>query len=160
MSSGIKEIREQNTAFKGGLDRVQDRIETLNHCRRNNLTFHEIAKPDGSETYDGCKAKVRNFMREILQIGCDDIQLKLAHHLHIKRSPHPIIVKLACFEDIAFKGKTQTEELKFFCLRRLFISSSPVVSISLPPRSSTDTHATHNMVCVLLGFVHFTIYLF
>lgn len=125
MNSKIDELKDENKGLREKIEKLQDeKYQLEDHSRRNNLIFWGLAESQGNyETWDECEAKVREFMKEELEINeAEDetkLQIERAHRLGKKKlnKTRGIIVNFARWKQkqkiLAAANETLTRDSRF-----------------------------------------------
>ena len=86
-----KHLREENS--------LNSKIENLEaQSRRQNLKFFNVPESE-KESWEESEHKIRQFMRDTLDIDESTISIERAHRLPGKYKPRPIIAKFSFFKD-------------------------------------------------------------
>ena len=108
VDNSIKELRTENECLKQENEKMRHQVSTLTtkidnlegHSRRNNLRIHGI-EGTLNERWDVCEEKVRNFIKNDLNLPeCENVENERAHRLKSRNHDKcTIIVKFNRYKD-------------------------------------------------------------
>ena len=94
-----RHLREENSKLVREMDHLNSKIENLEaQSRRQNLKFFNVPESE-KESWEESEHKIRQFMRDTLDIDESTISIERAHRLPGKYKPRPIIAKFSFFKD-------------------------------------------------------------
>ena len=92
-------LKQENAELSKKVDDLNSKVEHLEaQSRRENLKFFNIPESKG-ETWEQSEDKVRQYLKDNLDIDESKISIERAHRLPSSSKPRPIIVKFSLFKD-------------------------------------------------------------
>ena len=111
-------LTTQVTELEISTNSLNEKHEQLeSQSRRQNLILYDIKESD-KETWEQSEQKVRDYIRDDLQLDDTDIIIERAHRLNGKNKPRPLIVKFSFFKDNEIVLKKYREVTKEARLQR------------------------------------------